>query len=47
MAVAGLIAVIALIGGILMLHDHKSSRGVIFIAAAVAAVIVAVFARPR
>jgi glucose uptake protein GlcU len=47
MAVAGLVAVIALIAGVLMLIDHKNSRGVIFIVAAVAAAIVAVFARPR
>jgi len=47
MAVAGLVAVIALIAGIVMLTDHKSSRGLIFIVAAVLAVIVALFARPR
>ena len=47
MAVAGLVAVVALIAGVLMLTDHKSSRGVIFIVAAVMAAIVAVFARPR
>ena len=46
-AVAGFVAVIALIAGILMLADHKTDRGVIFIVAAVAAAIVAVFARPR
>jgi glucose uptake protein GlcU len=47
MAAAGLVAVIALILGILMLADHKSNRGVIFIVAAVLAVAVAVLARPR
>jgi phosphate starvation-inducible membrane PsiE len=47
MAVAGFVAVVALIVGILMVTDHKSGRGVIFIVAAVAAVIVALFARPR
>lgn len=47
MAVAGLVAVVALIAGILMMTDHKSGRGVIFIVAAVVAAIVAVFARPR
>lgn len=47
MAVAGFVAVVALIVGILMVTDHKNGRGVIFIVAAVAAVIVAVFARPR
>ena len=47
MAVAGLIAVVALIVGVLMMTDHKSGRGVIFIVAAVVAAIVAVFARPR
>jgi hypothetical protein len=47
MAVAGLVAVIALVAGIVMLADHKSSRGAIFVVAAVVAVIVAVFARPR
>jgi hypothetical protein len=47
MAVAGLVAVAVLIVGILMLIDHKSSRGVIFIVAAVVAAGVAVLARPR
>ena len=47
MAVAGLVAVVALIVGVLMMTDHKSGRGVIFIVAAVAAAIVATFARPR
>jgi glucose uptake protein GlcU len=47
MIAAGLVAVIALAVGILMLTDHKSGRGIIFIVAAVVAVIVAVFARPR
>jgi glucose uptake protein GlcU len=47
MAVAGLVAVIALVAGIVMLADHKSSRGAIFVVAAVVAVVVGVFARPR
>jgi phosphate starvation-inducible membrane PsiE len=47
MAVAGFVAVVALSVGVLMLIDHKSSRGVIFIVAAVVAAIVAVSARPR
>lgn len=47
MAVAGLVAVVALIAGVLMMTDHKSGRGVIFIVAAVVAAIVAIFARPR
>ena len=47
MAVAGLVAVVALIVGVLMVVDHKSGRGVIFIVAAVAAAGVAVLARPR
>jgi hypothetical protein len=47
MAAAGLVAVVALIVGVLMLTDHKDGRGVIFIVAAVAAAIVAVSARPR
>jgi glucose uptake protein GlcU len=47
MAVAALVAVVALIGGILMMADHKSGRGAIFIVAAVVAAIVVVFARPR
>ena len=47
MAVAGLVAVVALIVGVLMLTDHKHGRGVIFIVAAVVAAIVAVAARPR
>jgi glucose uptake protein GlcU len=47
MAVAGLVAVIALVAGIVMLTDHKSSKGLIFIVAAVLAAIVALFARPR
>jgi hypothetical protein len=46
MAVAGLVAVVALIAGVLMMTDHESGRGVIFIVAAVVAAIVAVFARP-
>ena len=47
MAIAGLVAVVALVIGILMITDHKSGRGVIFIVAAVVAAIVAMFARPR
>jgi hypothetical protein len=47
MAVAGLVAVIALAVGIIMMAHHKDSRGVIFIAAAVVAAILAVLARPR
>jgi glucose uptake protein GlcU len=47
MGVAGLVAVVALIVGVLMLTDHKNGRGVIFIVAAVVAVIAAIFARPR
>jgi hypothetical protein len=47
MAVAGLVAGGALIGGVLMMTDHKRGRGVIFIVAAVVAAIVAIFARPR
>jgi hypothetical protein len=47
MAVAGLIAVGALAFGILMLTEHRDGRGLIFIAAAVAAAVVAVAARPR
>jgi phosphate starvation-inducible membrane PsiE len=47
MAVAGLVAVVALVAGVLMVTDHRSGRGVIFIAAAVVAAIVAMFARPR
>jgi len=47
MAVASLVAVIALAAGIIMLAGHKDGRGAIFIAAAVAADVVAVLARPR
>jgi len=47
MAVEGFVAVVALIVGTRMLTDHKSSRGVIFIAAAVVPAVVAVYARPR
>jgi hypothetical protein len=47
MAMAGIVAVVALIVGVLMLIDHKSGRGVIFIVAAVVAAIVAMLARPR
>jgi glucose uptake protein GlcU len=47
MAVAGFVAVVALSVGILMLTDHKSSRGVVFIVGAVVAAIVAMSARPR
>jgi hypothetical protein len=46
MAVAGFVAVVALIAGILMVTDHKDGRGVIFIVAAVVAAILAIFARP-
>ena len=46
-AAAGVVAVVALTAGILMMTDHKSGRGVISIVAAVVAVIVAMFARPR
>lgn len=46
-AVAGLVAVVAVIAGVLMLTDHKSGRGVIFIVAGVVAAVVALFARPR
>ena len=46
MAVAGLVAVIALAMGVIMIAHHKDSRGVIFIAAAAVAVILAVLARP-
>jgi hypothetical protein len=45
--VAGLVAAVALIVGILMMIDHKSGRGVVFIVAAVVAAIVAMVARPR
>jgi hypothetical protein len=47
MAAAGFVAVVALIVGILMVTDHKSGRGVIFIVAAVVAAVVAISARPR
>ncbi len=47
MALAGLVAVVALIAGVLMVTEHKSGRGIIFIVAAVVAAIVAIFARPR
>jgi hypothetical protein len=47
MAAAGLVAVDALTVGVLMVTDHKSGRGIIFIVAAVAAAVVAIFARPR
>ena len=47
MAVAGFVAVVALIVGILMVTDHKHGRGVIFIVAAVVAAVVAISARPR
>ena len=47
MAAASLVAVIALVVGIIMLADHRSGRGIIFIVAAVVAAIVAVLARRR
>ena len=47
MAVAALVAVVALVVGISMMADHKDGRGVIFIVAAAAAVIIAVLARPQ
>jgi glucose uptake protein GlcU len=47
MAVASLVAVIALVIGIIMMAHHKESRGVIFIVGAVVAAIFAVLARPR
>jgi glucose uptake protein GlcU len=47
MAVAALVAVVAVIAGVLMLTDHKSGRGVIFIVAGVVAAVVALLARPR
>lgn len=46
-AVAVLVAVIALVTGIVMVGHHKDGRGVLFIAAAVVAATIAVFARPR
>ncbi|HEY0935983.1 MAG TPA: hypothetical protein VGD91_19860 [Trebonia sp.] len=47
LAVACFVAVVALGVGVLMLTDHKSGRGIVFIVAAVVAAIVAVSARPR
>jgi hypothetical protein len=47
MAIAILVAIIALVVGVIMMAHHKDSRGVIFIAAAAAAAIIAVLARPR
>jgi hypothetical protein len=46
-AVAILVAVIALVMGAIMMAHHRDSRGVIFIAAAAVAAIIAVLARPR
>jgi hypothetical protein len=46
-AMAVLVAVIALVMGVIMVAHHKDSRGVIFIAAAAVAAIIAVLARPR
>lgn len=46
-AVAVLVAVIALVMGIIMLAHHKDGRGAVFIAAAVVAAVIAVLARPR
>lgn len=47
MAVAILVAVIALVIGIILMAHHKDGRGVIFIVAAPAAPIIALLARPR
>jgi glucose uptake protein GlcU len=47
MAVAALVAVVAVIAGVLVLTDHKSGRGVIFIVDGVVAAVVALLARPR
>ena len=46
-AIAILVAVIALVMGAIMMAHHRDSRGVIFIAAAAVAAIIAVLARPR
>ena len=45
--IAGLVAVIALVPSIVMMTHHKDGRGAVFIAAAVAAAVIAVLARPR
>jgi hypothetical protein len=45
--IAILVAVIALVMGIIAMVHHKDGRGAIFIAAAAAAAIIAVLARPR
>ena len=47
MAVAILVAVIALVMGIVLMVHHKDGRGLIFIVSAAAAAIIAVLARPR
>jgi ABC-type Mn2+/Zn2+ transport system permease subunit len=47
MAVAILVAVIALVIGIILMAHHKDGRGAIFIVAAPAALIIALLARPR
>ena len=47
MAMAILVAIIALVMGVIMMAHHKDSRGVIFIVAAAVAAIIAVLARPR
>ena len=46
-AVAVLVAVIALVAGVIMMADHKDGRGAVFIVAAVVAAVIAVLARPR
>ena len=45
--IAVLVAVIALVTGVVMLAHHKDGRGVLFIGGALVAVVVAVLARPR
>jgi hypothetical protein len=47
MAAASLVAAVALAMGIIMMDHHKDGRGVVFIAAAVAAAVLSVLARPR
>jgi hypothetical protein len=47
MAVAILVAVIALVIGIILMAHHKDGRGAIFIVAAPAALVIALLARPR
>ena len=42
-----LVAVIALVTGMILLAHHKDGRAVIFFAAAAAAAVTAVLARPR